>query len=78
MTTYSGVCVRDSMWSEEDSDFYGVLLNVFELQYCEDRVLLFKCHWFDTRGVQVIHPHGLVEVKHRSTLALSDVFIIAS
>lgn len=52
---------------------------MFEFQYSEDWVVLFKCHWFDTRGeVRVVYPHGIVEVKHRSTLALSDVFILAS
>lgn len=42
----------------------------FELQYPQDRVVLFKSHWFGTtRGVQIVHPHGLVEIKHGSTLA---------
>ena len=78
-TTHSGVCVRGSVWSEDELDYYGILLNVIELQYGFDHLVLSKCHWFDTtRGLRVVHPHGLVEVKHASTLASSDVFILVS
>ena len=67
------------MWSEDESDYYGILHNVIELQYGFDHLVLFKCHWFDTtRGLRVVHPHGIVEVKHASTLASSDVFILVS
>ena len=27
-TTHSGVCVRGSVWSEDESDYYGILHNV--------------------------------------------------
>lgn len=41
-------------------------------------VVLFKGHLFDTtRGVWVVHPHGLANVTHGSTLASSNVFILA-
>ena len=67
------------MWSAEESDYYGIVLKIYELFYGENSVVVFKCHWFDnTRGVRVVHPHGLVEVRHQSTLAASDVFILAS
>ena len=67
------------MWYAEESGYYGIVLKVYELFYGENNVIVFKCHWFDkSRGVRVVHPHGLVEVKHQSTLAASDVFILAS
>ena len=67
------------MWSTEESDYYGIVLKVYELFYGEESIELFKCHWFDnTRGVRVVHPHGLVEVKHQSTLSAFDVYILAS
>ena len=73
------MCVKGSVWSAEESDYYGIVLKVYELFYGENSVIVFKCHWFDnTSGVRVVHPHGLVEVKHQSTLTASDVYILAS
>lgn len=52
------------MYGEKDSDFYGVPLNVLELQDGDNRVVLFKYHWFDTtKGVWVVHPHVYLKLN---------------
>ena len=77
----SGVCVRGVCTDETQHDYYGVLKEVVELEYdgVHNKVLLFKCHWFDiTNGVKVDHQHGLVEVKHTSTLRTTEPYVLAS
>ncbi|OMO87017.1 hypothetical protein CCACVL1_09317, partial [Corchorus capsularis] len=76
-----GVCVKGSCYNDYDCDFYGILVEILELEYVRNgnKVVLFKCHWFDMsdRGVRV-HPHyGLVEVKHASTLSSNEPFVLA-
>jgi Domain of unknown function (DUF4216) len=76
----SGVCVRGETTNQTQHDYYGVLKEVIELTYdgVDNKVLLFKCHWFDiTNGVKVDHEHGLVEVKHISTLRTNEPFVLA-
>jgi Domain of unknown function (DUF4216) len=76
----SGVCVRGEIINETQHDYYGVLEEVIELTYdgVESKVLLFMCHWFDIiNGVKVDHEHGLIEVKHTSTLRTNEPFILA-
>ncbi|XP_059631038.1 uncharacterized protein LOC132273939 [Cornus florida] len=44
-TQNSGVLVKT-----EDLDYYGVLIDIIELQYAlKKRVVLFKCDWFNTK-----------------------------
>lgn len=76
----SGVCVIGICYNDIGNDFYGILTGIIELEYPEflDKVVLFKCDWFDTTaGVRVHHWHGLVEVTHKSRLASSDPYVLA-
>jgi hypothetical protein len=51
----NGVCIKGE-WAGEDTvhDYYGVLEEVVELEYeGHNKVVLFKCHWFNiTDGVR--------------------------
>ncbi|XP_055960503.1 uncharacterized protein LOC130015062 [Mercurialis annua] len=50
VTMNSGVCVKGSLYGPAESDFYGVLTDIIELEYPAlpiKRMVLFKCNWFD-------------------------------
>ncbi|XVE92707.1 hypothetical protein REPUB_Repub01dG0122800 [Reevesia pubescens] len=75
-----GICVKGSCFNDYDYDYYGILVDIVELEYvgCGNRVVLFKCHWFETeKGVRVHPRYGLVEVKHKSTLLTNEPFVLA-
>lgn len=82
VTNNSGVCVKGSCYNEEESDYYGELEEVIEVDYhsmlgtC--MVVLFKCRWFDpVQGVKVNDKHKLVDIKYRSRGCIYDPFILA-
>lgn len=82
-TTYnSGVCVKGSCYEDDDHvDYYGVIEEIWELSYgfMYDKVVLFKCFWFDTRKWMQVHPkNGMVQIKHKSRASKDDPFILAS
>ena len=55
-------------------------MDIVELEYVgiENKVMLFKCHWFDTeKGVKVHSHYGLVEVNHKSNLSSNKPFVLA-
>ena len=61
-----GVCVKGSCYNDYNYDFYGILVDIIELMYVgiRNRVMLFKCHWVDTKKGVKVHPHyGFVEVN---------------
>ncbi|XP_043807669.1 uncharacterized protein LOC110606087 [Manihot esculenta] len=79
-TLNSGVWVKGSCYNEYESDYYGLLNEVLELEYFgeKNKIIIFKCEWFDTnRGVRVHPQHGLVEINVKLRLASSDPFILA-
>ncbi|KAF7812499.1 uncharacterized protein G2W53_033475 [Senna tora] len=78
-TINSGVCVKGSIYGENDLDYYGILEEVLELSYLgSHKLFLFKCHWFDpTDGVKVDGKYGLVDVDYRSKLQSNESFILA-
>ncbi|XP_021595774.2 uncharacterized protein LOC110602540 [Manihot esculenta] len=79
-TLNSGVWVKGSCYNEYESDYYGLLNDVLELEYFgeKNKIIIFKCEWFDTnRGVRVHPQHGLVEINVKLRLASSDPFILA-
>ncbi|XP_055962306.1 uncharacterized protein LOC130015687 [Mercurialis annua] len=50
LTMNSGVCVKGSLYAPTESDFYGILTDVLELEYSSlpiKRIVLFKFNWFD-------------------------------
>lgn len=80
-TSNHGVCIKGSVYADVEEDFYGTLVEIIEVSYSGqgNQVVLFKCEWYDTtRGMRTITPHGLVEINHKSRLASSDHFILAS
>ena len=49
-TMNSGVCIKGLNYSANESDYYGQLINVLQLEYPglpPKRTMLFKCEWFD-------------------------------
>ena len=82
VTHNSGVCVRGTCYNEPESDYYGLLDEVVEVEYqgigrCI--VVLFKCTWFDPiGGVKVVTKHNLVDINYKSRLSNDDPFVLAS
>ena len=62
----SGVCIRGSNLSIDESDCYGQLEEIMELEYPAlliKRIVLFKCDWFDPTpnlGTKVHKDYKLV------------------
>ncbi|PKU65335.1 hypothetical protein MA16_Dca001225 [Dendrobium catenatum] len=82
-TENSGVCVRGNTHTGDDSEYYGVLQEILEVEYPGMRniVYLFNCEWFDpvpNRGTKVHPIYGITEVKRARRYAKFDPFIIAS
>ncbi|EOY13370.1 Uncharacterized protein TCM_031929 [Theobroma cacao] len=76
-----GVCIKRSFYNDHERDFYGILVDIIELEYfgIGNRVVLFKCHWFDTeKGITVDRLHGLVDVNYNSILASNEPFVLAA
>lgn len=82
VTHNSGVCVRGSCYDDSETDYYGLLDDVLEVEYygvghCV--VVLFKCTWFDSPGgVRVDPKHGLIDIKYKSRLRGDDYYVLAS
>ena len=74
-TMNSGVCVRGSNYGNDESDFYGILEEVVELDYPSSannpkKVVLFRCSWFDPteRGTRVHPQYRFVEVNKKKSI----------
>nr|KAJ0201043.1 hypothetical protein LSAT_V11C600317920 [Lactuca sativa] len=71
VTNNYGLCVRGEIYNGEESDYYGLLDEILEIDYYgigRSTVVLFKCTWFDNiRGV-VVNKNKLVDVKPTSHL----------
>ncbi|XP_071707070.1 uncharacterized protein [Rutidosis leptorrhynchoides] len=83
VTQNCGVCVKGACYDNQESDYYGLIEEIIEVEYHNSLshcvVVLFKCHWFDlVRGVRVDHKHKLVDVKTKSRGYVDDLFILAS
>ncbi|KAK9062208.1 hypothetical protein SSX86_019394 [Deinandra increscens subsp. villosa] len=83
VTQNSGVCVKGASYNEHENDYYGLLDEIFEVEYhgtigpCV--VVLFKCTWFDpVSGVRVDPKTHMVDVKPTSIGCVNDPFILAS
>lgn len=49
-TSNSGVCIKGTNYITNESDYYGILEEVVQLDYPglpEKHVVVFKCSWFD-------------------------------
>lgn len=78
-TMNSGIWVKGSCYEEVEKDYYGKLKEVVELEYlgAGNRVVLFKCHWFEMEhGIRVHREHGFVEVDMKSKLKTDEEFVL--
>lgn len=82
-TSNSGVCIKGTNYSETESDYYGRLSEILQLEYPGlpiKRTVLFKCEWFDPTnnvGMKVHKQYGLVDINHRRKLNKYEPFILA-
>ena len=75
----SGVFVKGNCYDYAERDFYGLLLDIIELDFLGkgNKVLLLKFSWFDSERGFRIHPrHGLVDLKYRTHFAQNEPFIL--
>ncbi|KAK4726997.1 hypothetical protein R3W88_031914 [Solanum pinnatisectum] len=69
----SGVCIKGTTWNDYESDYYGLLGEVIQLEYSNPTkkrttLVLFKCDWFDPtmgRGCKVHNQYGLIDINHK-------------
>ncbi|PWA89857.1 hypothetical protein CTI12_AA106750 [Artemisia annua] len=84
LTYNSGVCLKGSNYSDESTDYYGILVEIVQLEYLAlpiKRVVLFKCDWFDPTpnvGMKVHKGYNLVDVNHKRRFNKYEPFILAS
>ncbi|XP_049394089.1 uncharacterized protein LOC125858374 [Solanum stenotomum] len=72
-TMNSGVCIKGTTWNDYESDYYGLLGEVIQLEYSNPTkkrttLVLFKCDWFDPtmgRGCKVHNQYGLIDINHK-------------
>ncbi|KAE8688118.1 hypothetical protein F3Y22_tig00111000pilonHSYRG00126 [Hibiscus syriacus] len=80
-----GVCVKGSNYVNGESDYFGRLVKVIQIQYPGwpvNSIVLFKCEWFDSRpGVGTkINPKypSLIEVNEKKIYNENDIFVLAT
>ncbi|XP_031131722.1 uncharacterized protein LOC116033108 [Ipomoea triloba] len=81
-TMNSGVCIKGINYSIDESDYYGRLVEVVQVEYPSlpvKRTILFKCEWFDptTVGMKVHSQYKLVEVNHKHRFNRYEPFVLA-
>nr|GLL19544.1 uncharacterized protein LOC109149905 [Ipomoea trifida] len=81
-TMNSGVCIKGINYSVDESDYYGRLVEVVQVEYPGlpiKRTILFKCEWFDPTSVGMkVHPkYKLVEVNHKRRFNRYEPFVLA-
>ncbi|XP_057990575.1 uncharacterized protein LOC131172956 [Hevea brasiliensis] len=82
-TMNSGVCIKGTNYSIDESDYYGQLIEVLRLEYTGlpiKRIVLFKCDWFDpTMNVGTnIHPkYKLVDINKKRSFNRYKPFVLA-
>ncbi|KAL4578884.1 hypothetical protein LXL04_015015 [Taraxacum kok-saghyz] len=81
ITNNCGVCVRGTTYNDEESDYFGLLDEVLEVDYLGSErciVVLFKCTWFDNAHGVKVHQNKLIDIKPKSRLQTNDPFVLAS
>ncbi|KAL0344273.1 UNVERIFIED_CONTAM: hypothetical protein Sangu_1314700 [Sesamum angustifolium] len=75
------VCVKSSLYTDEENNFYGVIKEIIQLTYPlipNLHIMLFKCRWVDpVRGMQVHPSYHLVDVNFKKLYQKDDPFILA-
>ncbi|XP_076932154.1 uncharacterized protein LOC143597558 [Bidens hawaiensis] len=83
VTQNSGVCVKGASYNGIETDYYGMLDEILEVEYHSRLgscvVVLFKCTWFDpVKGVRVDPKTNMVDVKPKAIGCVDDPCILAS
>ena len=79
-TQNSGIIVKGEHQSEE-VDFYGVLTDIIELEYCHgNRVFMFKCDWWDfgNKNTGIKKDGHLITVNVSRRWYMDDPFVLAT
>ena len=84
-TMNSAVCIKGKSWNENESDYYGILVDIIQLEYPNPTnkrttLVLFKCDWFDAtmdRGWKVHNRYGLVDINHKKRFLGYEPFVLA-
>ena len=82
-TSNSGVCIKGTNYSETESDYYGRLIEILQLEYPRlpiKRTILFKCNWFDPTvnvGMKVHKQIFFFDVNQKHKLSKDEPFILA-
>ncbi|CAH9142220.1 unnamed protein product [Cuscuta epithymum] len=80
-TYNSGVCVRSSNYANSDTDWYGCLEEIIQLDYPGPmglHVVLFKCSWIDPiKGVRKHAKYNIVDVNFKYKYKMNEPFILA-
>ena len=77
-----GVCIRGSNLNVDESDYYGQLEEIMELEYPAlpiKRTVLFKCDWFDSTpnlGTKVHKEYKLVQVNRKWRYRRYEPFVL--
>ncbi|XP_021626203.2 uncharacterized protein LOC110625022 [Manihot esculenta] len=78
-----GVCIKGSNYSSEESDYYGLLVEVLRLEYPGlpiKQTVLFKCDWFDptpNTGTKVHRQYRMVDVNNKRRYSKYEPFVLA-
>ncbi|XP_010519575.1 PREDICTED: uncharacterized protein LOC104798989 [Tarenaya hassleriana] len=75
-----GVCIKSG--SSEDPDFFGVLRQIFQLQYPRLvglKTIIFRCDWFDTTSGRGSRKNrwGGIDINPKRSYAKYDPFILS-
>ena len=83
--TYNyGVCVKGASYSDssDDPDFYGILLQILQVQYpgvVGLKTILFRCHWYDNSELGMRKTRwGGIEIQPAREYPKYDPFILSS
>ncbi|OMO67978.1 hypothetical protein COLO4_29949 [Corchorus olitorius] len=81
-TINTGIGVRGSDSNDPSHDFYGILKDVVQIEYCGStfsmNVVLFEGDWFDPINGMKVHPlYKLVDVNRKKFYKEYDPFILA-
>jgi Domain of unknown function (DUF4216) len=80
-TLNSEICIKRGWYDNNEHDYYGILEEIVEPEYrgLHNKVVLFKCHWFDVPGgVKINKDYSIVEVKRNSFLKTYESFVFAA
>ncbi|CAH9136236.1 unnamed protein product [Cuscuta epithymum] len=81
-TTNNGLCVPTIGYDNSETNFFGVLQEILELEMPSGAqkltCVLFRCTWVDpTRGVRKNPKYNMIDVNHSRVYPKNEPFILA-